>query len=149
MERFWTLKYLEQNGITELEATVFKEGTAAPLVRADALPLVFPVLGRKACRAARASARRLGDRSADALDVHGTLLDAWTTLQTTATTAPWTRGRRRAGRPHCHCAGRQRTGRRASSTDNPLPRETAEAFPRQLDPADRAGRVGRRCMRRC
>jgi len=46
MERFWTLKYLEQNGITELDATVFKEGPGGSfLVRADTLPLVLPVLG--------------------------------------------------------------------------------------------------------
>jgi exoribonuclease-2 len=46
MERFWTLKYLEQKGITELEATTFKEGYGGSwLVRADTLPLVFPVLG--------------------------------------------------------------------------------------------------------
>ncbi|MBS0493414.1 MAG: RNB domain-containing ribonuclease, partial [Proteobacteria bacterium] len=38
MERFWTLKYLEQNQITELDATVFKEGpNGAFLVRADSL----------------------------------------------------------------------------------------------------------------
>ena len=29
MERFWTLKYIEQNGITELTAAVIKEGRAA------------------------------------------------------------------------------------------------------------------------
>ncbi|MEG1456170.1 MAG: RNB domain-containing ribonuclease, partial [Comamonas sp.] len=46
MERFWTLKYLEQNGITELTASVFKEGpNGSFLVRADNLPLVLPVLG--------------------------------------------------------------------------------------------------------
>jgi exoribonuclease-2 len=46
MERFWTLKYLEQQGITELVATTFKEGPGGSwLVRADELPLVFPVLG--------------------------------------------------------------------------------------------------------
>jgi exoribonuclease-2 len=45
MERFWTL-YLEQNGITELTASVFKEGpNGSFLVRADNLPLVLPVLG--------------------------------------------------------------------------------------------------------
>jgi hypothetical protein len=41
MERFWTLKYLHQQGITELTATAFREG----LVRADDLPLVLPVMG--------------------------------------------------------------------------------------------------------
>jgi len=41
IERYWTLKYLEQNGITELNAAVMKDG----LVRADDLPLVFRALG--------------------------------------------------------------------------------------------------------
>lgn len=41
MERYWTLQYLRQNGITELSATLIKDN----LVRADTLPLVLPVLG--------------------------------------------------------------------------------------------------------
>ncbi len=41
IERYWTLKYLEQKGITELNAAVMKDG----LVRADDLPLVFRALG--------------------------------------------------------------------------------------------------------
>jgi exoribonuclease II len=41
IERYWTLKYLEQNGIEELNATVMKEG----LVRADDWPLVFRTTG--------------------------------------------------------------------------------------------------------
>jgi exoribonuclease-2 len=41
IERFWTLRWLEQNGVRELEAAVLKEG----LVRADTLPLVFKALG--------------------------------------------------------------------------------------------------------
>ncbi len=41
IERYWTLRHLEQNGITELDAAVMKDG----LVRADALPLVFRALG--------------------------------------------------------------------------------------------------------
>ena len=43
MERFWTLKYLQQQGITELVAGVFKEN----MVRADDLPLVLPVVGAR------------------------------------------------------------------------------------------------------
>ena len=75
MERFWTLKYLEQNNITELEATVFKEGPGGSfLVRADTLPLVFPVLGRKTCRAARLRVR-LGEVDEISLDLHGTVLE--------------------------------------------------------------------------
>ncbi len=41
IERYWTLKYLQQNGITELVATAFKDN----LVRADDLPLVLPASG--------------------------------------------------------------------------------------------------------
>ncbi len=41
IERYWTLKYLQQNGITELVATAFKDN----LVRADDLPLVLPATG--------------------------------------------------------------------------------------------------------
>jgi exoribonuclease-2 len=48
MERFWTLKYLQQNGITEITGNVFKEN----MVRADDMPLVLPVLGARICRAA-------------------------------------------------------------------------------------------------
>lgn len=41
IERYWTLQYLAQNGIAELDAAVMKDG----LVRADTLPLVFRALG--------------------------------------------------------------------------------------------------------
>ncbi len=41
IERFWSLRWIEQNGVAELSAAVLKDG----LVRADALPLVFRVPG--------------------------------------------------------------------------------------------------------
>jgi exoribonuclease-2 len=41
IERFWTLRWIEQQGVTELDAAVLKDG----LVRADTLPLVFRALG--------------------------------------------------------------------------------------------------------
>ncbi len=41
IERYWTLRYLAQNEIQELDASVMKDG----LVRADTLPLVFKALG--------------------------------------------------------------------------------------------------------
>ena len=41
IERYWTLRWLEQNGVTELDAAVMKDG----LVRADTLPLVFRASG--------------------------------------------------------------------------------------------------------
>ncbi|WP_374316094.1 ribonuclease catalytic domain-containing protein [Aquabacterium sp.] len=41
MERYWTLRYLAQNQITELDCAVMING----LVRADTLPLVFKAIG--------------------------------------------------------------------------------------------------------
>ena len=75
MERFWTLKYLQQNQITELDATVFKEGpNGSFLVRADTLPLVLPVLGAQQLpRGARVRVK-LGEIDEITLDVAGTLV---------------------------------------------------------------------------
>jgi exoribonuclease-2 len=53
IERFWTLRWIEQKEVAELEATVMKDG----LVRAETLPLVFRVPGTEACRAAPRCAR--------------------------------------------------------------------------------------------
>ena len=76
MERFWTLKYLEQNEITELTATVFKEGPGGSfLVRADELPLVFPVLGAQNLPRGARIRVRLGEVDEITLDVHGTLVE--------------------------------------------------------------------------
>ena len=73
MERFWTLKYLQQQGITELEATVVKDLPNGALVRADTLPLVFPVAGQQP-RGARLRVK-LGEIDEIALDVTGTVLE--------------------------------------------------------------------------
>ncbi len=71
MERFWTLRYLEQNGITELVASVFKEN----MVRADELPLVLPVLGgRDLPRGAKVRVK-LGAIDPITLDVVGTVVE--------------------------------------------------------------------------
>jgi exoribonuclease-2 len=57
IERFWTLRWLEQNRITELDGAVMKEG----LVRADTLPLVFRVVGTESLpRGSRVRARITG-----------------------------------------------------------------------------------------
>ena len=70
MERFWTLKYVQQQGITELDATLFKDG----LVRADNIPLVLPVMGAQGLpRGARVRVK-LGAIDEIALDVGGTVL---------------------------------------------------------------------------
>jgi exoribonuclease-2 len=73
MERFWTLKYIEQQGLTELVATVIKDIPNGALVRADTLPLVFPVAGQQE-RGARVRVK-LGEIDEIALDVHGTVLE--------------------------------------------------------------------------
>ncbi|WP_416400638.1 ribonuclease catalytic domain-containing protein [Alicycliphilus denitrificans] len=75
MERFWTLKYLQQNRVTELDATVIKDGMNGDfLVRADTLPLVLPVLGAQGLpRGARVRVK-LGAIDEITLDVNGTLL---------------------------------------------------------------------------
>lgn len=71
MERFWTLKYVQQQGLTEVTATVFKEN----MVRCDDMPLVLPVLGAQdAPRGARLRVK-LGDIDEITLDVHGTVLE--------------------------------------------------------------------------
>ncbi|MFN4031588.1 MAG: ribonuclease catalytic domain-containing protein [Acidovorax temperans] len=76
MERFWTLKYIEQNHITELTAAVIKEGPGGSfLVRADDIPLVFPVLGAQNLpRGARLKVR-LGEVDEITLYIHGTVVE--------------------------------------------------------------------------
>jgi exoribonuclease-2 len=71
MERFWTLKYLEQQGIDELVGTLFKEG----LVRADDLPLVLPVLGGADLPRGAKLRVKLGDIDPITLDVRGTVVE--------------------------------------------------------------------------
>jgi exoribonuclease-2 len=82
MERFWTLKYLQQNGITEIVGTVFKDG----MVRADGLPLVLPVMG-DAPRGAQVRVK-LGDIDEITLDVHGTVVERLDTPVEAAPDAP-------------------------------------------------------------
>jgi exoribonuclease-2 len=71
MERYWTLKYLQQNNITELNATLFKEN----MVRADDLPLVLPVMGANQLERGTKVSVKLGDINLMTLDVSGTILD--------------------------------------------------------------------------
>ena len=71
MERFWTLKYLQQNTVLDLVCSVFKEN----MVRADELPLVLPVMGAQGLpRGARVRVR-LGEIDLVTLDVHGTVIE--------------------------------------------------------------------------
>jgi exoribonuclease-2 len=70
MERFWTLKYLQQQGLTELDVTLFKDN----LARADTLPLVLPLLGAAGLpRGARVRVR-LGEIDEVSLDISATVL---------------------------------------------------------------------------
>ena len=70
IERFWTLRYLEQNAITELDATVMKDG----LVRADSLPLVFRALGAEPLARGEHVRVRITGTDALTLDVHATVV---------------------------------------------------------------------------
>ena len=88
MERFWTLKYLEQNEISELTATVIKEGPAGSMmVRADALPLVFPVLGAQTLPRGAQVKVKLGAIDEITLDVAGTVLERLDDAQAVQTDA--------------------------------------------------------------
>ncbi|WP_372824911.1 ribonuclease catalytic domain-containing protein [Polaromonas sp.] len=71
IERYWTLKYLQQNGITELTATAFKEN----LVRADDLPLVLPAMGAQGLPRGARVRIRLGEIDEITLDVSGTVVE--------------------------------------------------------------------------
>ncbi|MES2634126.1 MAG: RNB domain-containing ribonuclease [Pseudomonadota bacterium] len=71
MERFWTLKYLQQQGITEITGSLFREN----MIRADDLPLVLPVLGANALpRGARVRVK-LGEIDPITLDIGGTVVE--------------------------------------------------------------------------
>ena len=71
IERYWTLKYLEQNNITELTATSFKDN----LVRADELPLVLPALGAQGLPRGAKVRIRLGAIDEVTLDISGAVIE--------------------------------------------------------------------------
>ena len=71
MERYWTLRHLEQQGITEISAQLFKEG----LVRADDLPLVVPVMGAQNLPRGAHVRVKLGQADTMALDIGGTVVE--------------------------------------------------------------------------
>ncbi len=80
MERFWTLKYIQQQGLTELTATVFKEG----MVRADDIPLVLPVMGTANLPKNARVRVKLGAIDEITLDVSGTVIERLDTTETTS-----------------------------------------------------------------
>ena len=81
IERYWTLKYLQQNGVQELNASVMKDG----LVRADDLPLVLRATGcENLPRNAQVRVRITGCDLLT-LDVHGQFLARLDSESTDAT----------------------------------------------------------------
>ncbi len=70
IERYWTLRWLEQRGLNELDAAVLKES----LVRADTLPLVLRAVGaEKLPRGARVRVRITGSDLLT-LDLHASVI---------------------------------------------------------------------------
>jgi exoribonuclease-2 len=74
MERYWTLRHVQQQNIEELEASLVKEvGGGSWLVRADTLPLMFSVMGANGLMRGARVRVKLGEVDLMALDVHGTV----------------------------------------------------------------------------
>jgi exoribonuclease-2 len=80
IERFWTLKFIQQNQVTEITATVFKEN----MVRADDLPLVLPVMGASGLPRGARVLIKLGDIDEVTLDIHGTVVERLDAVTETA-----------------------------------------------------------------
>jgi exoribonuclease II len=70
IERYWTLRSLAQDGITELDAVVMKDG----LVRADTLPLVFRAGGADGLPRGAHVRVRIGGTDLLTLDVHASVV---------------------------------------------------------------------------
>ncbi|MBE2244959.1 MAG: RNB domain-containing ribonuclease, partial [Burkholderiaceae bacterium] len=70
IERYWTLRSLAQDGVSELDAGVMHDG----LVRAETLPLVFRAAGAEGLpRGARVRVR-LGEANLLTLDLHASVV---------------------------------------------------------------------------
>ncbi len=70
IERYWTLRWLQQNGIDQLDTAVMKDG----LVRADTLPLVFRVPGTESLPRGSHVRARVAGIDLLTLELHATLL---------------------------------------------------------------------------
>ena len=70
IERYWTLRWLAQQGVGELDAVVMKDG----LVRADTLPLVFRALGCEGLPRGTHVRVRLTGSDALTLELHASLI---------------------------------------------------------------------------
>ncbi|MBO7411176.1 MAG: RNB domain-containing ribonuclease, partial [Ottowia sp.] len=76
MERFWTLRWLRQEGITALDATLLRaQGAGVWLARAAGVPLVFTALGAVGAAPGAQVRVKLGEPDEIALDVRGTVLE--------------------------------------------------------------------------
>ncbi len=71
IERYWALRWLAQNEVSALDATVMKDG----LVRADELPLVFRASGTESLPRGVHVRVRLNATDLLTLDVHATLVE--------------------------------------------------------------------------
>ena len=69
MERFWTLQWVAQQGWTEIDASVMKDG----LVRADTLPLVFRLPGTDSLPRGSRVRARVNGMDLLTLELHATL----------------------------------------------------------------------------
>ena len=70
MERFWSLKYLQQQSVTQLQAQVVRDfPDEPPMVRAAQLPLVFPLLGAPPLRRGQQVLVRLAHLDELSLDI--------------------------------------------------------------------------------
>jgi exoribonuclease II len=70
IERYWTLQYLAQNGLSDIDAVAMKDG----LVRADELPLVFRAIGAEGLPRGAHVRVRITGTDLLTLDVHATVL---------------------------------------------------------------------------
>jgi exoribonuclease-2 len=70
IERFWTLRWLEQNAVTEIDCAVMKDG----MVRAETLPLVLRANGTEPLPRHTRVRVRLVSVDLLTLDVHGALV---------------------------------------------------------------------------
>jgi len=75
MERYWTLKYLQQHQLEEIDASVIKAFAGEPpVVRAVNLPLVLSVVGAPALERGALVRVKLGQVDTMALDVKATFI---------------------------------------------------------------------------
>ncbi len=70
IERYWTLRWLQQSDTSELDAAVMKDG----LVRAEALPLVFKALGCESLPRASRVRVRITAMDPLTLELHASLI---------------------------------------------------------------------------